>query len=119
MDFFRRLGIFFIGVSLGMVILAFFFKGKNTNFCYLPNCRVLKSLRSKEIVIPQHIAQKGYELKNLKPLFFSGDVQFNKSNTKSDCKLYVIEGKTSENQSVEIKIKSCFSKATILSVKKI
>jgi len=51
MAFIKRLGWYLVGVSIGLVFLAFILKKKSgeegIDFCYLPNCRVLKDIRSK------------------------------------------------------------------------
>lgn len=55
MSLIKRIGFYLIGFSLGLVFLAFFFKEKRTEFCYLPNCRVLKEIRSKELTFTPEI----------------------------------------------------------------
>lgn len=52
--FSRRLAFYGIGLLLGVGFTAVFVRGKYggelPEFCYLPNCRVLKELRSKPVV---------------------------------------------------------------------
>ena len=55
MSFLRRLGIYLIGLSMGIVILSFFFKGKEVSFCYFPNCRTLKDIRSKSVIVSKNL----------------------------------------------------------------
>ena len=117
MDIVRRLGIFFIGLSIGIVILAFFFKGKGVEICYLPNCRVLKDIRNKTIYIDQSIEKQEFTLNDLKPIFWQGNVVFSQSDTHSTpCKTYLIEGFTIHNEKVRIKVENCSTKATIISI---
>ncbi|GIZ16121.1 hypothetical protein [Capnocytophaga catalasegens] len=117
MDIVRRLGIFFIGLSIGIVILAFFFKGKGVEICYLPNCRVLKDIRNKTIFIDQSVEKQKFTLDVLKPIFWEGNVVFSQSDTRSTpCKTYLIEGLTTNNEMVKIKVENCPTKATIISV---
>ncbi len=55
MAFLKRLGYYMVGLAIGIVILTFLLKKKTTetgtSFCYFPNCRVLKELRSKPLSI--------------------------------------------------------------------
>ncbi len=50
----RRLFFYLIGISLGIVLTVFYLRGKYEGdipeYCYLPNCRVKKELRSKPLV---------------------------------------------------------------------
>ena len=60
MNLLRKLGLFLIGLSIGAVITFFFFQKKGVEFCYLPNCRVLKDLRNKPIELSPEI--QGYKV---------------------------------------------------------
>ena len=55
MKFQFRLAYYIFGLFLGGVFVMWFLKAKATDrgveFCYLPNCRVLKDLRSKSLAI--------------------------------------------------------------------
>jgi len=55
MPLLKRIGYYLGGFSLGLIILAFFFKKKEVEFCYAPNCRVLKYIRSTAITYPENI----------------------------------------------------------------
>jgi hypothetical protein len=61
MPFLKRLGYYLIGLSLGLVFLAFLLKKKTSEtgseFCYFPNCRVLKDLRSKPLAFSGNIEE--------------------------------------------------------------
>lgn len=119
MDFIRRMGIFLVGVSIGLVFLAFFFKNKKTEFCYLPNCRVLKDIRNKEIIISSHLQGEGYSLEVLKPIFFEGEVNFSKSTIgENECNTYLITGTSSRNEKLTLRVDNCFLKAWVTSVMK-
>ncbi|NER13771.1 DUF4258 domain-containing protein [Leptobacterium flavescens] len=110
MPFLRRLGYYLGGVALGLIILAFFFRKKSTEFCYSPNCRVLKNIRSKQITYPNS------DTLVIHSILKNGDVVFSKSDTKSKpCKTYVIEGK-SEEKLIELKVKNCDSTAVVQEV---
>lgn len=120
MDLLRRIGIFSIGLSIGLITLAFFFKGKGVEVCYFPNCRVLKDIRNKPVFIEKNLEKEGYTLEVLKPIFWNGNVNFNKSDTQSvPCKTYVITGNSTTDQSLQITVRNCKKEAFVVSVEKI
>jgi hypothetical protein len=121
MAFLKRLGWYLVGLSIGLVFLVFFLKKKTQDtgleFCYLPNCRVLKDLRSKPLSLSDKaLAQmESQELDTLlvKSFFRDGDVDFKKSDTRSGpCKTYYIS-KNIEEASYTLEVKSC-EKETIV-----
>ncbi|ETN95565.1 hypothetical protein [Zhouia amylolytica] len=121
MSFLKRFGFYLIGLSLGIVFLAFFFKEKRTEFCYLPNCRVLKDIRSKELIFSDDIKKLMNDQTISKAYFdtllVEGNVLFNKSDTKAKpCKTYIIEGIIKE-QLAEVTIKNCKNGAEISALK--
>ncbi|MDO4880823.1 MAG: hypothetical protein Q3983_06045 [Capnocytophaga sp.] len=120
MSFLRRLGIYLIGLSMGLVILAFFFRGKETSFCYFPNCRTLKDIRSKSVIVSKNIENQTYTIDYLKPIFWNGDVDFKRSDTKSlPCRTYVIIGFAQDDTKLEIVVKNCPKQAEIIEIKKL
>ena len=90
MNLFRRFLFFFFGLAIGSVFVMFFFQRKGTEFCYLPNCRVLKDLRSKPLTLAESL--KDYSVEQLTPLFHDGDIDFSRSDTHSACRTYIIKG---------------------------
>ena len=117
MAFLKRLGFYLIGLSIGLVFLFFFLKKKSdetgVSFCYLPNCRVLKELRSKPSTYSEQIDQivADQTLDSLTIAYFmnEGDVNFKKSNTENTtCKTYLIEGMVKEKLMV-LTVKNCDS----------
>ena len=120
MSFLRRLGIYLIGLSMGIVILSFFFKRKEVSFCYFPNCRTLKDIRSKSVIVSKNIDNQTYTIDYLKPIFWNGDVDFSKSDTKSlPCRTYRIVGQAQDNTLLELIVKNCPNQAEIIEVKKL
>ncbi|MDO5105560.1 DUF4258 domain-containing protein [Capnocytophaga sp.] len=115
MSILQRIGYYAIGLSLGIVIVAFFFKKKGTDeFCYFPNCRVLKDLRSKNVEISSNVLVSEEELA---VIFTQGDVLFSKSDVNaSPCKKYVIEGEL-QGKKVEITVENCTDKVIVTSLK--
>ena len=111
MNLLRRFLLFFLGLSVGSIFVMFFFQRKGTEFCYLPNCRVLKSLRAKPLVLTDSLQAQGYQKEQLLPLLTEGDVDFSRSDTH-----YVITGEDTAHTPLEITIKNCEKEAVITSI---
>ncbi|PWL38989.1 hypothetical protein DKG77_12245 [Flagellimonas aquimarina] len=95
MAFLKRLGWYLVGLSIGIVFLVFFLKKKSdetgTEFCYFPNCRVLKDMRSKPLVFSENIGTTTKDSLMVKSFLKVGNIDFGKSDTKSKpCKTYFI-----------------------------
>lgn len=121
MAFIKRLGFFLVGLSIGIVFLTFFFKKKTeetgTSFCYFPNCRVLKDLRSKPISYSEDInellATNKLDTLDINSFFQDGDIDFGNSNTKAvPCRTYIIEGAINEKKAI-LEVKNCPSKVIV------
>ncbi len=117
MAFIKRLGWYLVGLSIGIVFLAFFLKKKSaetgTEFCYFPNCRVLKDIRSKPITYSEEVAHHFSEDSIAWRSFFKeGTIDFGKSDTKSKpCKTYII---TDDNKEKTIKVINCENKVEVV-----
>ncbi len=91
MPFIKRLGFYLFGVSIGVLFLAFFFKKKTEDtgvyFCYFPNCRTLKDIRSKPMqysdAVEEQLRKKELDTLDIVDLLTNGDVDFGRSETKS------------------------------------
>ena len=86
--FLKRLLYFSIGLSIGMVFLNFIVdkktNGQGMEFCYLPNCRVLKELRNTPLRPIQDTAV-------IAPVLLNGKVLFSESDPRREpCKQYVV-----------------------------
>ncbi|MGS2761525.1 DUF4258 domain-containing protein [Sinomicrobium sp. M5D2P9] len=121
MEILRRFGYYFIGLAIGVVIVAYIFREKGAEFCYSPNCRVLKDIRNKTIVYEDE-AQKNLkeytiDTTDIKTsVFTDGDVIFAKSDTHLDsCKTYTVEGLLKTGK-VEVFVKNCDSIARVSSI---
>ncbi|MFY7988801.1 MAG: DUF4258 domain-containing protein [Flavobacterium sp.] len=127
MKFQFRLAYYLFGLLLGGVFVMWFLKSKATDkgveFCYFPNCRVLKDLRSKSLEIDS-LAQKSLDAKwvTLEDIRLSlryGDVDFSKSNEAyRKGKIYVIEGKTSNNEEIIITMINYTNKVLLEKIEK-
>jgi hypothetical protein len=125
MPFLKRLGFFLFGLAIGLIFLAVFLKNKTeetgVEFCYLPNCRVLKDLRSKPMGfdprISEMLSNKELDTAQLKNFFIDGDVLFNSSDTQAKpCKMYLIEGEI-EHETVVVEVKSCPEKVIVVGLR--
>lgn len=111
MKFQFRLAYYLFGLLLGAVFVMWYLKSKATDrgveFCYFPNCRVLKDLRSKSLEIDslakKSLNEKWVTMEDIKKSLTYGDVDFEKSNEPyRKGKIYIIEGKTSNNEDITI-----------------
>ncbi|MCE2612072.1 DUF4258 domain-containing protein [Flavobacteriaceae bacterium D16] len=121
MAFLKRLGFYLIGLSIGLIFLFFFLKKKSeetgTSFCYLPNCRVLKELRSKpQQLSPEFMAlvdNSGIDSLQIDSFLMDGKVDFEKSDTKAEpCKTYHVHGTLDERECTLI-IDNCVDEIVI------
>lgn len=122
-----RLAFYLFGLMVGIIFVYFFMTKKaeasGVTFCYLPNCRVLKDIRSKPLKISDEANKKFDEkwvtLDDIKMSLEYGDVDFSKSNKPfENGKLYVIEGKTIANQDIIIEVISYNDKVTLKDIQK-
>ena len=99
MSFIRRLGYYLIGLSIGLIFLAYFLRRKTdetgVEFCYLPNCRVLKELRSAPVrhsdAIRQMMAAGQLDSTIIASFLTDGTVDFDASDTRATpCRIYFI-----------------------------
>lgn len=124
MAFLKRLGFYLFGLSIGLIFLTIFFKNKSERtgfeFCYFPNCRTLKDIRSKSISYSKAIEELilSQELDSTKIAYFlnEGDVDFKSSDTESTpCRTYVIKVDLAERPAV-MTVKNCEEKALVESM---
>jgi len=122
MNFINRLAYYLLGILIGILFLIFFFKGKfagkDMSFCYLPNCRVLKDLRSKPFyysdLASQKIKQGLLDTIDLQKIFRYGDVDFSKSNIPmEEGKYYLIKGKNDKQEIIFVEVINYENKAVL------
>ncbi len=99
-----------------------FLSEKKTEFCYLPNCRVLKDLRSKPLTVSpeaqQKLNEKWVTMEDIKACLQNGDVDFSKSNQPSENgKLYVIEGLNTKNEEITVEMINYTEKVLLKDIK--
>ena len=100
-----------VGLSIGLIFLVFILKKKSgeegLDFCYLPNCRVLKDLRSKPLTFSESLPEQYRDTLMIRSFLKDGDVDFGKSDTKSEpCKTYVISHEY-DGEGLELQAKRC------------
>lgn len=118
MKFSQRFAYYLIGLIMGSFIVAAVFSGKDTRCNYFPNARVLNDLSTKPFhyseQASQVLAQKWIDTIDIKNCLKYGDVDFDKSNIAvGKGKLYVIEGKTVQNQKIILNIINYSDKAVL------
>ena len=120
MKFIHRLGYYLGGFSIGLILLAFFLSVKKTSCDYGPNARTTKNIANKKKLYSED-AKSIMEIYQMDTLSVSnliryGNVDFSKSDTKSEgCKSYSVEN-TFKDLNVTLKISNCDSVATIQSI---
>jgi len=111
MAFLKRLGWYLVGLSIGLIFLVFILKkksgGDGLDFCYFPNCRVLKDLRAKPLTFSESLPQQYRDTLMIESFFVDGDVDFGKSDTKSEpCKTYFISHEYN-GEALELQAENC------------
>ncbi|MFB9096601.1 DUF4258 domain-containing protein [Flavobacterium jumunjinense] len=106
-----RLAFYLFGLFLGIFAVVQFLgakaEAKGVMFCYLPNCRVLKDLRSKSLNYSPEakatLEENWVNLDDIKKTLEFGDVDFSKSNKAyKKGKIYIIEGQNSSNEEITV-----------------
>ena len=100
-----------MGLSIGIVFLVFFLKKKSgesgIEFCYFPNCRVLKDMRSKPLIFGEQVPVQLRDTLLVQSFLKDGDIDFEQSDTKSEpCKTYSVWF-SEDGQQKEMVAKNC------------
>ncbi|AXG74552.1 DUF4258 domain-containing protein [Flavobacterium arcticum] len=124
MKFKYRLAYYLFGAVIGVMFLIFFLDNKKAEFCYLPNCRVLKNIRSKGMTISPEAQKKLNErwvtIDDVKACTENGDVIFSKSKDKyKGGTIYIIEGKSTKNELIEVEVVNYDNKVLLKDINKI
>lgn len=123
MNFIQRFAYYLVGLVLGLFVVAAFFSGKDTRCNYFPNARVLNDLRNKPFHYSDKasviLSQKWVDTTDIKNTLKLGDVDFDQSNVPfKKGKLYIIEGKTKNNQAIVLKVINYENKAVLEDINK-
>lgn len=116
-DMKRRFGLYGFGFAIGIVLVFFFLGGKNASCSWMPNDRMLKIIRSKQIIYSQRVQEKlnlaVIDTADINLILTDGNIDFSKSEVKNNpCRKYLINGAI-VNGLAEITVKICDSIATI------
>lgn len=120
----HRLAYYLFGLMMGAFVVVFIFNKRGQDFCYMPNCRVLKNIRSKGLTISKEANQTLKEgwvtQEDIKNTLEYGDVDFSKSNKPSGKggKLYVVEGKNAKGEPITVEVANSEERALLIAVKK-
>ena len=101
-----RLGFYFLGLFLGLILLSVIFKGKKTTCNYSPNDRVISNLIKKSWNSKLVDTETFDSISFLKFLDMAR-IDFNKSDTSKDsCKVYYLNGYWKE-QAISLEVENC------------
>lgn len=117
----HRFTLYGFGFAMGLILVFFFLGGKNASCNWLPNDRMLKIIRSKNLVYSDEAknAMKMIQIDTalINQILVKGNIDFSKSNVKNNpCRKYFIEGED-QISNISIWVELCDSIATIKEVK--
>lgn len=117
MKFIQRFAYFGIGLIVGSIFVYFVWGKKGASFDYMPNARVLKTLRTDTRIFSKDALESmiiiGLDTTDISAMLTYGDVDFKKSDQRGEpCKSFVIDGKPKEKD-ITIVVKKCDSITTI------
>ena len=118
-----RFGYYLVGFFMGMFVVAIIWSGKDTRCNYFPNARVLNDLRNKpfhyDIEASRRLSEDWVDSTDVKNTLTHGDVDFDKSNEPyRKGKIYVIEGKTANNEEITITMVNYTNKVLLEKIEK-
>jgi len=117
MNLFKRFIYYFIGLSLGSLIVYFIWTGKDVSFDYGMDARTLKTIRTKTLHYSESakLSMKRMKLDSttIHSILSIGDVDFGKGKPRqTPCAEYYVTG-NNELENISLLIKRCDSSATI------
>ncbi len=116
----KRFALYGFGFMMGIGLVFFFLGGKKASCNWLPNDRMLKIIRSKQINysdnINDAISTKRIDSTDINNILVNGEIDFSKSQTKNNpCREYLIHGEN-DQKIMSITVKICDSIATIQNI---
>ena len=110
----QRLPYYLVGLFFGIIIVKYVFKGKKSSFDYLPNARVLKSIRNKPIVFSPEVVllldSNKIDSVSITQILNNGDVDIWNKVKLDSCIKYNIQGEDSL-KNITLSVKRCKSTA--------
>lgn len=119
-DMKKRFALYGFGFAIGIALVFFFLGGKKASCNWLPNDRMLKIIRSKQInysaEVQNQLRSANIDTLDINLILDNGDIDFSKSQTKNNpCRKYLING-IKEQKNMTLTVKICDSVATIENV---
>lgn len=119
----KRILYFVIGLFIGIIFVQIIFDKKDVSFDYLPNDRVLKTLRTKQRVFDQKalffFQQEQIDTSKIEFFLKESNVNFEKSRQREKpCNFYLIESEY-KKMKLGFNIKNCDTLVTIQNAFKI
>lgn len=119
-----RLAYYLFGFLGGSIVLFFVLNQKKTRCSYFPNDRVLNNISTKPFHYSNEaskvLSENWIDTIDIKNTLTLGDVDFDRSNIKvGAAKLYIIEGKTTKDQKIELTVENYENKAVLKEIKKL
>lgn len=117
MQLLKRIGLYLVGLTFGIIILIFFLKQKNVEFNYLPNARTLKNIRVKKRLFSDDALKvmnlHQIDTTQISTILKHGDVDFSKSKPREKpCREYWINSQKLDKK-ISLIVTNCDSTATI------
>ncbi|MGC6479680.1 MAG: hypothetical protein ACON42_04795 [Flavobacteriaceae bacterium] len=119
MQLLHRIGYYLLGLSIGIVFVAFFFSGKKTSCNYGPEARVLADFAKKTYVVDssQRIGSNVVSPKVFESLLNQASIDFSASETQLDsCKRYRMLSLYKQTQ-LSLQVENCRTKIRILEIR--
>lgn len=119
----KRILYFVIGLFIGIIFVQIIFDKKDVSFDYLPNDRVLKTLRTKQRVFDQKalsfFQQEQIDTSKIEFFLKESNVNFEKSRQREKpCNFYLLESEY-KKMKLGFNIKNCDTLVTIQNAFKI
>ncbi|WP_457611010.1 hypothetical protein [Lutibacter sp.] len=112
----QRLPYYFMGFFFGILIVYFFLNKKKVEFDYLPNARVLKSIRRKPQIFSPEVLQiihsKKVDSSTINQILKDGNVDIWNKLKLDTCMQYNIQGRKNL-KNIMLTVKRCDSIAFI------
>ena len=117
MQLLKRIGYYFIGVSISCIGVYYFWQKKNATFDYGMDARTLKTIRIRERLYSDEAKKTMHQFNidtlKISTILYTGDVDFGKGKPRQKpCAEYYVTGKE-ELKLISLFIKRCDSFATI------
>ena len=119
----KRLIYFAIGLFIGLIFVKIIFDKKDVSFDYLPNDRVLKTLRTKSRVFDdkalEFFTKKDIDTAQIERFLTDASVNFNESKQRlKPCNYYQVEA-IHNKEKIGLYLKNCDTLVTIQNAFKI